>query len=205
MSEAKKKATKSTAKKAAVKDTQSVGNVVDLKKFYRDEVITKLKDALGLDNVMQVPKITKITLNVSSKNFALDKKKLEKAVAELSLISGRKPVVTKARKSIAGFKIREGFPIGCKVTLRGDRMYQWLNQLIKIVIPRIRDFRGLSKFSFDGRGNYSFGIKEQVVFPEIKYEEVDELRGMDICISTTAANDQHAFALLKSFNFPFKE
>jgi len=154
--------------------------------------------------VMQVPRITKITLNMGVGGAAQDKKMLDGAVADMQLISGQKPVVTLARKSIAGFKIREGWPIGCKVTLRGDRMYEFLERLIYITIPRIRDFRGFSAKAFDGRGNYSMGLKEQIVFPEIDFDKIDKIRGMDITITTTAANDDQGRALLRAFGFPFK-
>jgi len=171
---------------------------------YKDELLAKLKEELGLDNVMQVPRITKITLNMGVGGAAQDKKMLDGAVADMQLISGQKPVVTLARKSIAGFKIREGWPIGCKVTLRGDRMYEFLERLIYITIPRIRDFRGFSSKAFDGRGNYSMGIKEQIVFPEVDFDKIDKIRGMDITITTTAASDDQGRALLRAFGFPFK-
>ena len=175
-----------------------------LQDFYRDEVVSKLKEELKLENVMEVPRITKITLNMGVGEAAADKKVLEHAVADMTKIAGQKPVVNKARKSVAGFKIREGWPIGCKVTLRRERMYEFLDRLISISIPRIRDFRGLNAKSFDGRGNYSMGVKEQIIFPEIDYDKVDKLRGMDITITTTAKNDDEARALLKAFNFPLK-
>jgi len=154
--------------------------------------------------VMQVPRITKITLNMGVGGASQDKKLIDGAVADMQLISGQKPIITLARKSIAGFKIREGWPIGCKVTLRGDMMYEFLERLIFITIPRIRDFRGFSAKAFDGRGNYSMGLKEQIVFPEIEYDKIDKLRGMDITITTTAANDDQGRALLRAFGFPFK-
>ncbi len=175
-----------------------------LQEFYRDSVVAKLKDELGYDNVMQVPKITKITLNMGVGEALGDKKVLENAVNDMTKIAGQKPVVTKARKSVAGFKLREGWPIGCKVTLRKDQMYEFLDRLINISIPRIRDFRGMNPKSFDGRGNYSMGVKEQIMFPEIDYDKIDTLRGMDITITTTANTDDEARALLKAFNFPFK-
>ena len=175
-----------------------------LQDFYRDEVVSKLKDELKLENVMEVPRITKITLNMGVGEAAADKKVLEHAVADLTKIAGQKPIITKARKSVAGFKIREGWPIGCKVTLRRERMYEFLDRLVNISIPRIRDFRGLNAKSFDGRGNYSMGVKEQIIFPEIDYDKVDKLRGLDITITTTAKNDDEARALLKAFNFPLK-
>ena len=175
-----------------------------LKSVYKSEIAAKLKEELGLENVMQVPRITKITLNMGVGGASQDKKLIDGAVADMQLISGQKPIVTVARKSIAGFKIREGWPIGCKVTLRGDRMYEFLDRLIMITIPRIRDFRGFSPKAFDGRGNYSMGIKEQIVFPEIEYDKIDRLRGMDITITTTAATDDQGRALLRAFGFPFK-
>ncbi len=175
-----------------------------LKQVYNAEIALKLKEELGLDNVMEVPRITKITLNMGVGEAVADKKVLENAVNDLTLISGQKPVVTHARKSVAGFKIREGWPIGCKVTLRSDRMYEFLDKLISIAIPRIRDFRGISPKSFDGRGNFSMGVSEQIIFPEIEYDKVDTLRGMDITITTTARTDDEGRALLRAFNFPLK-
>lgn len=175
-----------------------------LRSVYKNEIAAKLKEELGLENVMQVPRITKITLNMGVGGASQDKKLIDGAVADMQLIAGQKPIVTVARKSIAGFKIREGWPIGCKVTLRGDRMYEFLERLIFITIPRIRDFRGFSAKAFDGRGNYSMGLKEQIVFPEIEYDKIDKLRGMDITITTTAANDDQGRALLRAFGFPFK-
>jgi large subunit ribosomal protein L5 len=175
-----------------------------LQEFYRDEVVSKLKEELKLDNVMEVPCITKITLNMGVGEAAADKKVLEHAVADMVKISGQKPIITNARKSVAGFKIREGWPIGCKVTLRRERMYEFLDRLVNISIPRIRDFRGLNAKSFDGRGNYSMGVKEQIIFPEIDYDKIDKLRGMDITITTSAKTDDEARALLKAFNFPLK-
>jgi large subunit ribosomal protein L5 len=175
-----------------------------LKGVYKNEIALKLKEELGLDNVMQVPRITKITLNMGVGGAAQDKKVLDGAVADMQLIAGQKPIVTLARKSIAGFKIREGWPIGCKVTLRGDRMYEFLDRLIMITIPRIRDFRGFSPKAFDGRGNYSMGIKEQIVFPEIDFDKIASIRGLDITVTTTAATDDQGRALLRAFGFPFK-
>lgn len=175
-----------------------------LRSAYKNEIAAKLKEELGLENVMQVPRITKITLNMGVGGASQDKKLIDGAVADMQLISGQKPIVTLARKSVAGFKIREGWPIGCKVTLRGEMMYEFLERLIYITIPRIRDFRGFSPKSFDGRGNYSMGLKEQIVFPEIEYDKIDKLRGMDITITTTAANDDQGRALLRAFGFPFK-
>lgn len=175
-----------------------------LKEVYKKEIAPKLREELGLANVMEVPKITKITLNMGVGEALADKKALEGAVADMALISGQRPVVTKARKSIAGFKVREDWPIGCKVTLRSDRMYEFLERLISIAIPRIRDFRGVSAKSFDGRGNFSMGVTEQIIFPEIDYDKVDTLRGMDITITTTARNDDEGRALLRAFSFPLK-
>jgi large subunit ribosomal protein L5 len=175
-----------------------------LKELYTKELAPKLKEELGLANVMEVPRITKITLNMGVGEAVGDKKVLENAVNDLVKISGQKVVVTNARKSIAGFKIRDGWPIGCKVTLRSDRMYEFLDRLVTIAIPRIRDFRGISPKQFDGRGNFSMGVTEQIIFPEIDYDKVDKLRGLDICITTTARTDEEGRALLKAFNFPFK-
>ncbi|MBB3063078.1 MULTISPECIES: 50S ribosomal protein L5 [Microbulbifer] len=175
-----------------------------LKELYSKELAPKLKEELGLDNVMSVPRITKITVNMGVGEAVGDKKVLEHAVSDMTAITGQKPIVTNARKSIAGFKIRDGWPIGCKVTLRGERMYEFLERLVDIAIPRIRDFRGISPKQFDGRGNFSMGVTEQIIFPEVDYDKVDKLRGLDICITTTAANDDHGRALLKAFNFPFK-
>ncbi len=176
-----------------------------LKGVYKNELALKLKEELGLDNVMQVPRITKITLNMGVGGASQDKKILDGAVADMQLISGQKPIITHARKSIAGFKVREGWPIGCKVTLRKERMFEFLDRLITIAIPRIRDFRGFSIKSFDGRGNYSLGLKEQIVFPEIDYDKIDAVRGLDITITTNAKTNEEARALLSEFNFPFKE
>jgi large subunit ribosomal protein L5 len=175
-----------------------------LKEKYSKELAPKLKEELGLANVMEVPRITKITVNMGVGEAIGDKKVLENAVSDLEKIAGQKVVITKARKSIAGFKIRDGWPIGCKVTLRQDRMYEFLDRLISISIPRIRDFRGISPKQFDGRGNFSMGVTEQIIFPEIDYDKVDKLRGLDICITTSARNDDEGRALLKAFNFPFK-
>ena len=176
----------------------------DLKKIYQDEIVPKLKEELGLGNIMEVPKITKITVNMGVGEASQDRKAMDGALADMTAISGQKPLVTNARKSVAGFKIREGWPIGCKVTLRGERMYEFLERLVSIAIPRIRDFRGLNPKSFDGRGNYSMGLREQIVFPEIDFDKVDKLRGLDITITTTAQNDDQARALLRAFNFPLK-
>jgi len=175
-----------------------------LKEKYKSELAPKLKEELGLTNVMEVPRITKITLNMGVGEALGDKKVLENAVAEMEKIAGQKAVVTKARKSIAGFKVRDGWPIGCKVTLRSERMYEFLERLISIAIPRIRDFRGVSAKSFDGRGNFAMGVTEQIIFPEINYDQVDALRGMDITITTSARTDDEGRALLRAFNFPLK-
>lgn len=175
-----------------------------LKDFYQKELVAKLKAELKLDNIMEVPTIKKITLNMGVGDAAKDKKVMTFALNDLTAIAGQKPVVTKSKKSIAGFKIRDGWPIGAKVTLRGDRMYEFLDRLITIAIPRIRDFRGLSAKSFDGRGNYSSGMREQISFPEIDYDKVDSIRGLDISITTTAKSDDQGRALLKAFGFPFK-
>lgn len=175
-----------------------------LKEKYKSELAPKLIEELGLKNVMEVPRITKITLNMGVGEALGDKKVLENAVAEMEKIAGQKAVVTKARKSIAGFKVRDGWPIGCKVTLRSERMYEFLERLISIAIPRIRDFRGVSAKSFDGRGNFAMGVTEQIIFPEINYDQVDALRGMDITITTSARTDDEGRALLRAFNFPLK-
>ena len=174
-----------------------------LKAFYKDTVVAKLKE--DFDNAMQVPRIEKVTLNMGVGEASRDKKQMDYAVRDMTAIAGQKPLVTYSRKSIAGFKIRDGMPIGCKVTLRGDRMYAFLDRLINIAIPRIRDFRGLNPKAFDGRGNYSMGVREQIVFPEIDYDKVDSIRGMDITITTSANTDDEARALLKAFNFPLKD
>ena len=175
-----------------------------LKETYNNEIAPKLMKELSLTNVMQVPRLTKITLNMGVGEAIGDKKTLESAVSDMTLISGQKPVITKARKSIAGFKVREGWPIGVKVTLRASRMYDFLERLIGIAIPRIRDFRGISAKQFDGRGNFSMGVSEQIIVPEIDYDKIDKLRGLDIAITTTATNDDEGRALLKAFNFPLK-
>ena len=175
-----------------------------LKDKYKSEIAPQLKEELGLENVMEVPRITKITLNMGVGEALGDKKVLENAVADMEKISGQKVVVTKARKSIAAFKVRDGWPIGCKVTLRSERMYEFLERLISIAIPRIRDFRGISPKSFDGRGNFAMGVTEQIIFPEIDYDKVDALRGMDITITTSARTDDEGRALLRAFNFPLK-
>jgi len=171
---------------------------------YKETVVPQLMEKFGYSTVMQVPRIEKITLNMGVGEAVGDKKVMEFAVGDMEKIAGQKAIVTKAKKSVAGFKIRDGWPIGCKVTLRRDRMYEFLDRLINIAIPRIRDFRGLSAKSFDGRGNYSMGVKEQIIFPEVEYDKIDALRGMDITITTTAKNDDECRALLGGFNFPFK-
>lgn len=175
-----------------------------LQNFYRETVVPQLMSELKFDNIMEVPRITKITLNMGVGEATSDKKVIDHAVSDMVKIAGQKPVVTLARKSVAGFKVREDWPIGCKVTLRRERMYEFFERLISISIPRIRDFRGLNAKSFDGRGNYSMGVREQIIFPEIDYDKIDKLRGMDITITTTAKNDEEARALLKAFNFPLK-
>ncbi|AFM34831.1 MULTISPECIES: 50S ribosomal protein L5 [Stutzerimonas] len=175
-----------------------------LKEVYRKEIAPKLKEELKLGNVMEVPRITKITLNMGIGEAIGDKKIIDNAVADLEKITGQKVVVTHARKSIAGFKVREGWPIGVKVTLRSDRMYEFLDRLLSISLPRVRDFRGLNAKSFDGRGNYSMGVKEQIIFPEIDYDKIDALRGLDITLTTTARTDEEGRALLRAFNFPFR-
>ena len=175
-----------------------------LQDYYRKEVVPELMKQRGYKTTMQVPRIKKITLNMGVGETTQDKKILDNAVADLTKIAGQKPVVTKAKKSIATFKVRKDFPVGCMVTLRGQRMYEFLDRLVTIAIPRIRDFRGISSRAFDGRGNYSLGIKEQIIFPEIEYDKIDALRGLDIAITTTAKTDDEARALLAAFRFPFK-
>ncbi|EGM77688.1 ribosomal protein L5 [Rheinheimera sp. A13L] len=176
-----------------------------LHEIYKDTVVPELFKQFGYTSVMQVPRIVKITLNMGVGEAVADKKILDNAVADLTAISGQKPLVTKARKSVAGFKIREGYPIGAKVTLRGERMWDFFERLVSIAIPRIRDFRGVNPKSFDGRGNYSMGVREQIIFPEIDYDKVDAVRGLDITITTTARTDDEGRALLAAFNFPFKK
>ncbi len=176
-----------------------------LHEVYKDKVVAELQEKFGFSSVMQVPQIEKITLNMGVGEALADKKILDNAVADLEAISGQKPLITKARKSVAGFKVREGYPIGCKVTLRGERMWDFFERLVSIAIPRIRDFRGVSAKSFDGRGNYSMGVREQIIFPEIDYDKVDKVRGMDITITTTAASNEEGRALLAAFNFPFRK
>jgi large subunit ribosomal protein L5 len=176
-----------------------------LQKLYRDKIVAELQKSLGLENIMQVPKITRITVNMGVGEAVADKKAMDGAVGDLTALTGQKPLVTKSRKSIASFKLREGVPVGAKVTLRGARMYEFLDRLVNVAMPRIRDFRGVSARSFDGRGNYSFGVKEQIIFPEIAYDKIDAIRGMDITISTSARDDREGRALLESFNFPFRK
>ena len=175
-----------------------------LQEHYRNVVVPKLSEKFGYTNPMQVPRITKITLNMGVGETTADKKVIENAVADMTMISGQKPVITKAKKSISTFKIRDGYPVGCKVTLRRHKMYEFLDRLISISLPRVRDFRGVSGRSFDGRGNFSMGVKEQIIFPEIEYDKIDALRGMDITITTNARTDAEAKALLEAFSFPFR-
>ena len=176
-----------------------------LQQYYRDQVVPRLRQELKIENPMQVPRISKITVNMGVGEAVADKKVMDAAVTDLTKITGQKPLVTKSRKAIASFKIRAGLPIGCKVTLRGARMYEFLDRLINIAMPRIRDFRGVSPRSFDGQGNYSLGVKEQIIFPEIQYDQVDQIRGMDITITTTASDNKQGRALLEAFNFPFRK
>ena len=175
-----------------------------LQEYYRETIVSQLMQNFSYESIMQVPKLTKITLNMGVGEAIGDKKVIDRAMADMTAIAGQKPVVTHARKSIANFKIRQGWPIGCKVNLRRERMYEFLERLISIAIPRIRDFRGLSNKGFDGRGNYSLGIKEQIIFPEIDYDKIDTIRGLDVTITTTAKTDAEGLALLSAFNFPFK-
>ncbi len=176
-----------------------------LKDLYTNTVVGQLKEQFDYQNVMEIPRITKITLNMGVGEAVADRKVMEHAVADMTKIAGQKPIVVKARKSVAGFKVREGWPVGCKVTLRRERMYEFLDRLINIAIPRIRDFRGMNPKSFDGRGNYNMGVKEQIIFPEIDYDKIDALRGMDITLTTTARTDEEGRALLAAFNFPFRQ
>jgi large subunit ribosomal protein L5 len=189
-------ANKSTLKEAL--------NMARLQSFYKETVVPKLMQDFGYKSVMEVPRITKITLNMGVGEAVADKKIMEHAVGDMTKIAGQKPVVTKSKKSIAGFKIRDGYPIGCMVTLRANRMYEFLDRLITVSLPRVRDFRGISGRSFDGRGNYNMGVKEQIIFPEIEYDKIDAIRGMNISITTTAKNDAEAKALLAAFKFPFR-
>ncbi len=176
-----------------------------LQQIYRDTIVPKLRSDLGIANVMEVPKIVKITINMGVGEAVSDKKVIDAAAADLAKISGQKPLMCKARKSVATFKVREGQVIGCKVTLRGARMYEFLDRLISVAMPRIRDFRGVSSRAFDGRGNYNMGVKEQIIFPEIQYDQIDQIRGMDITITTTAKDDKGGKALLEAFQFPFRK
>jgi len=176
-----------------------------LHETFRRDIVPKLKQDLGVENVMQVPKITKITVNMGVGEAVADRKLMDAAVADLTKITGQKPSVRKSRKAVASFKLRAGLGVGCMVTLRGDRMYEFLDRLINIAMPRIRDFRGVSPRSFDGRGNYSLGVKEQIIFPEIQYDQIDQIRGMDITITTTASDNKQGRALLEAFNFPFRK
>jgi large subunit ribosomal protein L5 len=176
-----------------------------LKEFYHDTVVGKLREQFDYKNDMQIPRITKITLNMGVGEAVADRKVMEHAVGDMTRIAGQKPIVVKARKSVAGFKVREGWPVGCKVTLRREQMYEFLDRLISIAIPRIRDFRGMNPKSFDGRGNYNMGVREQIIFPEIDYDKIDALRGMDITFTTTANTDEEGRALLAAFNFPFRQ
>ena len=175
-----------------------------LQAFYKDTVVPQLQERFQYGSAMEIPRITKITLNMGVGEAVTDKKVMDSAVSDMTLISGQKPVVRRARKSVAGFKIREGWPVGCKVTMRRERMYEFLDRLITVAIPRIRDFRGLSAKAFDGRGNYSLGLREQIVFPEIDYDKIDAIRGLDITLTTTARNNEEGLALLQAFKFPFK-
>jgi len=176
-----------------------------LQTYYKETVVPQLLEQFKFSNVMEVPKITKITLNMGVGEAVGDKKIMDRAVGDMTAIAGQKPIVNLARKSVASFKIRDGWPVGCKVTLRRERMYEFLDRLVNVAIPRIRDFRGLNRKSFDGRGNYSMGVKEQIMFPEIDYDQIDVIRGLDITITTNAKNDEEALALLQAFNFPFRE
>ena len=178
---------------------------MNLKETFNKELLPQLQEKLGIDNVMAVPKLTKVVINMGVGEALTDKKHLESAVNDLELIAGQKAVITKAKKSVASFKLREGWPVGCKVTLRGNRMYDFIERLVNVAIPRERDFRGLNPKSFDGQGNYSMGIKEQIIFPEINYDNIDKIRGMDISINTSASNKEDAKALLEVLNFPFKK
>ncbi len=175
-----------------------------LQDYYRDTVVAQLKEKFGYENVMQVPRLEKITINMGLGEAVGDKKVIEKAVGDMAKIAGQQPVVTKARKSVASFKIRDDYPIGAKVTLRRDRMYEFLDRLVAIALPRVRDFRGVSRKAFDGSGNYNLGVKEQIIFPEINYDQIDAIRGMDIAFTTSAKTDEEALALLEAFGFPFR-
>jgi large subunit ribosomal protein L5 len=176
-----------------------------LQEYYKETVVPQLQEKFSYSNVMEVPRLTKITLNMGVGEAVADKKVMDRAVGDMTAIAGQKPIVTNARKSVASFKIRDGWPVGCKVTLRRERMYEFMDRLVNVAIPRIRDFRGLNRRSFDGNGNYSMGIKEQIMFPEIDYDQIDMIRGMDITITTNAKSDEEALALLQAFNFPFRD
>jgi large subunit ribosomal protein L5 len=176
-----------------------------LENYYKETVVPQLQEKFSYSNIMEVPRLTKITLNMGVGEAVGDKKVMDRAVGDMTAIAGQKPIVTYARKSVASFKIRDGWPVGCKVTLRRERMYEFMDRLVNVAIPRIRDFRGLSRRSFDGKGNYSMGVKEQIMFPEIDYDQIDVIRGMDITITTTAKTDEEAMALMQAFNFPFRE
>jgi len=176
-----------------------------LQQFYKETVVPKLREQFKYDNVMEVPRLSKITLNMGVGEAVADKKVMDRAVGDMTAVAGQKPIVTYARKSVASFKIRDGWPVGCKVTLRRERMYEFLDRLVNVAIPRIRDFRGLSRRSFDGHGNYSMGVKEQIMFPEIDYDQIDMIRGLDITFTTTAKTDEEALALLQAFSFPFRD
>src|SRR5205809_6167408 len=189
----------------SAKAAERNGYAPRMKTFYEEDLRARLKDNLGAHSVMQVPRVDKITLNMGVGEAKIDAKALDNAIEQLTIIAGQRAQVRRARKSIAGFKIREGMPIGAKVTLRGARMYEFLDRLVSIALPRIRDFRGLSPRSFDGRGNYSIGIREQIIFPEIDYDAVDKIRGLDVTITTTAVSDEEAFALLRGLGLPFRE
>jgi large subunit ribosomal protein L5 len=176
-----------------------------LQEYYKETVVPQLQEKFGYSNIMEVPRLSKITLNMGVGEAVADKKIMDRAVGDMTALAGQKPIVTYARKSVASFKIRDGWPVGCKVTLRRERMYEFLDRLVNIAIPRVRDFRGLNRRSFDGKGNFSMGVKEQIMFPEIDYDQIDVIRGMDITITTTAKSDEEALALLQAFNFPFRE
>mgnify|MGYP001553119864 FL=1 len=176
-----------------------------LENYYKETVVPQLLEKFSYSNIMEVPRLTKITLNMGVGEAVGDKKVMDRAVGDMTAIAGQKPIVTYARKSVASFKIRDGWPVGCKVTLRRERMYEFMDRLVNVAIPRIRDFRGLNRRSFDGKGNYSMGVKEQIMFPEIDYDQIDVIRGMDITITTTAKTDEEAMALMQAFNFPFRE
>lgn len=176
-----------------------------LKDYYKATVVPQLQEKFSYSNVMEVPRVTKITINMGVGEAVGDKKVMDRAVGDMTAIAGQKPIVRNARKSVASFKIRDGWPVGCKVTLRRERMYEFMDRLVNFAIPRIRDFRGLNRRSFDGQGNFSLGVKEQIMFPEIDYDQIDMIRGMDITITTTAKNDEEGLALLQAFNFPFRD